>query len=128
MMANAGRPSKYDSIDLGQVEKLAGLGLIDTEIAMVLGIATSTLNEYKKNPEFSESIKRGKLIADKEVIESLYKRAVRGDTTAIIFWLKNRQPDKWRDRQEHAISSRDFEITFRKPGKPKVKGNEKDSD
>lgn len=119
------RPSKFEKIDLEQVEKLAGFGLIDTEIASVIGISTATLNNYKKKPEFLESLKKGKAKADAKVIESLYLRATgyehedtyfsnfQGvvtatpyikhyppDATSMIFWLKNRQPDRWREKQE----------------------------
>jgi hypothetical protein len=120
-----GRPSKYDKIDLVQVERLAGLGLIDTEIALVLGICEKTLNNYKEKTEFLQAIKRGKAIADKEVVRSLYERAIGynhpevkvfqhngeivthnvtkhypPDATSMIFWLKNRDPERWRDKSE----------------------------
>ncbi len=129
-----GRPTKYNSDCCLQVEKLCKLGAIDKEIADFLEIAESTLNEWKKDyPEFSESIKRGKLIADSNVADRLYQRAIgfehdseeikvvalgngagseiervpikkiyAPDPTAAIFWLKNRRPDKWRDKQEIA--------------------------
>ena len=70
-----GRPSKFETVDIQQVYKLASYGLIDKEIANVLGISLSTLKNYKKNKEFLASLKRGKDEADSKVIESLYKRA-----------------------------------------------------
>ena len=125
----AGRPSKYDEVDLMKVEKLAGFGLVNDELADMLSINSDTFYEWKKtHTEFSEAIKRGKLKADLRVTQSLYKRAngffydektkekgvetkivtkmVVPDTTAAIFWLKNRQPEKWRDKQEvdHTVS------------------------
>jgi len=52
-------------LTLTRLREIAGLGLSDAEIATVLDIAESTLSEYKKkHPEFSESIKKGKLVAD----------------------------------------------------------------
>ena len=95
-----GRPSPIETMDLKQVESLAGLGLTDVEIATVLGISKATLNNYKDKPEFLDSLKRGKVVADSSVTKSLYKRAIEGDTTACIFWLKNRRPRDWRDKQE----------------------------
>jgi hypothetical protein len=120
------RPSKYDPKFNKQVFKLALLGAKDTEIADFLEIQESTLNEWKlKYPEFSASIKRGKAEADAQVANKLFKRATGykapdthfsafegvvtatpytkhypPDPTAAIFWLKNRQPKLWRDKQE----------------------------
>jgi len=125
IMAKRGQPSKLESISLDQVEKLAGFGLTDQEIADILGICKATLNNYKNNPKFLDSLKKGKDKADNYVIGSLFHRALgythpevqlhsyKGkiiktevlkhyppDTVAAIFWLKNRQPDKWRDKRE----------------------------
>lgn len=121
-----GRPLKYSDVNLKQVNKLAGFGLIDTEIADYLGIVESTFYKWKNDyPEFSEALKTGKLKADAKVIKSLHKRALGykhpedkifiqegstivvptikhypPDTTAIIYWLSNRQPDKWKRNPE----------------------------
>ena len=74
-------------------------GLKDEQIADNLGISTSTLYEWKKRyPAFSEALKKGKEVADYEVENALYRKALAGDITAIIFWLKNRRPGKWRDK------------------------------
>ncbi len=94
------RKSKKRKIDLEQIEAMASLGLTDEEIAVVLGISPRTLYYWKKNPEFLQALKRGKLKADFHVIKKLYENAKNGDNTAIIFWLKNRRPDRWRDRKE----------------------------
>lgn len=122
--------SKWDEIKdkLILVEGWARDGLTDELIAEKLGIATSTLYEYKKKySEFSEALKRGKDVIDRQVENALLKRAlgyayvettreldndgrlvvtkevtkeVNPDTTAQIFWLKNRKPKSWRDKQE----------------------------
>ena len=118
---------------LEQVGAWAAAGLIDKQIAANMGIAVSTLCEWKnKYPEFLEALKAGKDVADKEVENALYKRAkgyrykeitrrldkdtgqmvvvqevekeALPDTTAQIYWLKNRQPDLWRDKRETAIT------------------------
>lgn len=104
------------------IEGWARDGLTDEQIAKNLNIAYSTFKEYKnKYPAFSATLKRGKEIVDYEVENALLKRAlgyeydeityengeevkrvtkqVAPDTTAQIFWLKNRKPDKWRDKQ-----------------------------
>lgn len=116
-----GRPTKYKEEYAELAYKFSLLGAIDAQLAQLLEISESTLNKWKHDhPEFSESIKRGKEIADVEVVEALRKRAIgysyeevkteesdQGnkrtvttkavipDTTAQIFWLRNRQPDKW---------------------------------
>ena len=105
-MARLKKPykSKIDQVNLEQVEVIASLGLTDEEIAIILGISPRTLNYWKKNPEFLQALKRGKLKADFQVTKKLYENAKNGDNTAIIFWLKNRRPDLWRDRAQVELS------------------------
>lgn len=120
-----GRPSAYRPEFVDQAAKLCKLGATDRELADFFEVAESTLNLWKiEYPEFSESLKRGKEQADARVEQSLYRRALGyshdavkifknkdeeavlvpyvehypPDTTACIFWLKNRQPDQWRDK------------------------------
>lgn len=105
-MATLKKPFKFkiDEVNLEQVEVIASLGLTDEEIAVILGISPRTLNYWKKNPEFLQALKRGKLKADFQVTKKLYENAKNGDNTAIIFWLKNRRPDLWRDRSQVELS------------------------
>lgn len=123
-----GRPTKYDPAFDEQAFKLCLLGATDAQIADFFGVTEQTVNNWKKaHPSFFESLKRGKMEADGEVANSLYRRALGyeheavkivadaktgaehvvpfierypPDTTAAIFWLKNRQPKAWRDRHE----------------------------
>ena len=92
-----------------------------------MGVNIATLYDWKKKyPEISESLKKGKEVIDTIVENALLKRAlgyrydevtiengietkrvtkeVQPDTTAQIFWLKNRRPDKWRDKQNVEVS------------------------
>jgi hypothetical protein len=127
----AGRPTKYKEQFAEQAKKLCKLGCTDKELADFFEVSEQTLNAWKKEfPEFLESLKEGKTLADANVAQRLYERAMgyehpetkfftvsKGDfiqeietretikfyppdTTAAIFWLKNRQPDKWREKQE----------------------------
>ena len=100
-------------------------GLTDEQLAGKMGINPATLYDWKnKYPKISESLKKGKEVVDIEVENALLKRAlgydyeevktetengvvtkvttitkqVVPDVTAQIFWLKNRRPDKWRDK------------------------------
>ena len=81
-------------------------GLTEEQIAHNMGISASTLREWKgRFPAFSAAIKKGKEVVDYAVENALLKRALGGDTGAICFWLKNRRPDKWKDKPEHTGES-----------------------
>ena len=126
----AGRPTAYKPEYAEQAYRLCLLGHTDAELATFFEVAESTINLWKlEHKEFSESIKKGKDIADSEIAASLYHRA-KGyshedvdvkmyegqiimtplvkhyppDTAAAIIWLKNRQKAKWRDKQDHEHS------------------------
>lgn len=113
-----------------QAEKLCKLGATDAELADFFDVTETTINNWKiAHPRFFESIKKGKLFADAEVADKLFKRAtgyshkdvdikvIEGaivetpltkhyppDTAAAIFWLKNRQRAKWRDKIETGVT------------------------
>lgn len=115
-----------------KIEGWARDGLTDEQVAGNIGIRAATLYEWKKKfPEISESLKRGKEVVDRQVENALLKRAlgyeyeevkekfecgvmtertvtkkeVAPDTTAQIFWLKNRKPEKWRDKPSYDDTS-----------------------
>jgi hypothetical protein len=128
-----GRPSPYKSEYAGQAQKLCELGATDAEIADFFNVDARTVYRWKHDHEdFCQALKAGKAAADERVERSLYHRAVgyehpdvhisnyQGDvtatpivkhyppdTTAMIFWLKNRRRAEWRDKQEHEHSGRD---------------------
>lgn len=106
-----------------KLEGWARDGLTDEQIAKNIGINRDTLYRWKKAyPDFSDALKRGKEVIDRQVENALLKRAlgytydevtikddvevkrvrkqVAPDTTAQIFWLKNRKPEDWRDKRE----------------------------
>ena len=86
-------------------------GLTDEQIAHNMGIAASTLYQWKKKyPEIMEALKKGKEVVDYEVENALLNKALGGDTAAMIFWLKNRRPDRWRDKPESATGSEGVQI------------------
>ncbi len=123
-----GRPSSYKPEFAEQARKICELGATDLDIANFFEVAVSTIYAWKiTHPEFSESLKRGKEVADDLVEQRLFARATgyshdavkifmpRGspapvyapyiehcppDTTAAIFWLCNRRKENWRQRQE----------------------------
>ena len=98
---------------------MAKRGWTDEQMAELLGVTEQTLNNWKsKHRKFFESLKNAKEYADDLVVKSLYEQALDGNTTAMIFWLKNRQPGKWRDKQdlEHKGSlNYDITISFVEP-------------
>lgn len=105
------------------IEGWARDGLTDEQIAHNMGIKRQTLYEWMKRfPDISDALKKGKEVVDRQVENALLKNALgfyyeeetvtnKGDvvtvrkyekpnTTAQIFWLKNRKPKQWRDKQE----------------------------
>ena len=121
-----GRPTLYKVEYDDQAYKYCLLGATDATLATFFSVNEDTVHEWKKvHASFSESIKAGKEVADAKVADSLYNRAMgythddvdlkmfQGeiistpikkhyppDTTAAIFWLKNRQKANWRDKSE----------------------------
>lgn len=119
-----GRPTKYKEEYKEQTYKLCLLGATDEELGGFFEVDESTINNWKRDyPQFLESIKRGKIQADAEVAEKLFKRATGyehdsihfssydgevtetpfikhypPDTAAAFIWLKNRR--NWRDKTD----------------------------
>ena len=84
-----------------EVQRLAGRGLTEAQITASLGWASSTFYKRKKDVvEFSDAIKRGKAMAIAEVANALFEKAMAGNVTAMIFYLKNRDKENWCDRPE----------------------------
>lgn len=81
-------------------------GLTNEQIASNMDIVVSTLWEWrKKSPKISNALKIGKDEADIQVENALYKAALEGNTTAMIFWLKNRRSKEWRDKIQQEITT-----------------------
>lgn len=81
-------------------------GLTFEQIAKNIGINVTTLREWrKKDPTISTTLKRGREVVDYEVENALLKSALEGNTTAQIFWLKNRKPKEWREKIQYENSS-----------------------
>lgn len=121
-----GRPTDYRDEYVEQARKLAQLGATEVEVADFFDVNVRTIQRWKNTHEdFCLALKVGKEAADERVVKSLYHRAVgyeqeevkifmpagasepvyapytakiTPDTTAAIFWLKNRRPAEWRDK------------------------------
>ena len=98
-MASRSKYEKWIEQDgLIQIQDWARQGLAEYQIAHNMGISYSTWKEWKKKyPAISATLKQTKDVVDAAVENALFKKAMSGDVTACIFWLKNRRPDRWRD-------------------------------
>ena len=97
--------SKFEEIKekFPLIEGWAKEGLTDEQISRNLGISKVTFYKYKAScSELNELLKKSKEVVDYEVENALYKSAIGGNVSAMIFWLKNRRPDKWRDKRENS--------------------------
>lgn len=135
----AGRPTVYKDDYAKQAEKLALLGATDQEMADFFEVDVRTIYRWKHDHDaFCQALKAGKDVADERVERSLYQKAIgyeqdevkifmpggasepvyapfrakiAPDTTAAIFWLKNRRSKDWRDKTEQELSG---ELTVNK--------------
>ncbi len=127
----AGRPSKYNEDYVRIAFEVMSLGATITKLAKIIGVNPDSIYEWqKKYPEFSESVKRGRDIFDSEVVEqALFKRAtgyyykiktftlcgqdkliitrivqkyMPASVEAIRFWLSNRNPERWGNKNTEA--------------------------
>ena len=117
-----------------KIEGWAKDGLTDEQIAHNIGINVKTLYDWKnKYSNIRNTLKKGKEVVDREVENALLKRAmgyrydeitkeggvvtkvvtkeVQPDTTAQIFWLKNRKPREWRDKREVENTNYNHDMT-----------------
>lgn len=93
-------------IDLDRVAELAGRGLTQAEICLVLGISEATLYNRKRESEvFTDAIKRGRAVAAEAVANKLYDMAVAGDLGAIVWWEKTRCGRT--DKVAHEVTGKD---------------------
>lgn len=123
------RPTGFKPEYAEQATKLCELGATDADLASFFKVSDRTIYRWQNQyPEFCQALKVGKAQADDRVERSLYHKAVgytfdsekvfqfQGaivraetkehvppDTTAAIFWLKNRRPEQWRDKTEHVF-------------------------
>lgn len=128
-----GAPSSFKPEYTAQAEKLCKLGATDAELADFFEVSITTVKNWQRaHPDFLAALKSGKEEADNRVERSLYHRAVgyehdavkifqvggkplivpyrervAPDTTAAIFWLKNRQSNLWRDVSRQEVTGKD---------------------
>tara|TARA_R100000406_G_scaffold94402_1_gene86121 strand:- start:67 stop:489 length:423 start_codon:yes stop_codon:yes gene_type:complete len=104
-MATAGRKKiKLNTPEiLEKITELGSQGLTSGQIARSLGVSWDTLDRRRKEyAEIEEAIKKGEALGINKVTNALMQSATNDkNVTAQIFYLKNRDPQRWADRQEH---------------------------
>ncbi|VWD60897.1 hypothetical protein BLA18628_07199 [Burkholderia aenigmatica] len=101
-------PSKFKPEFVELARNYCLLGATDVELARFFGTTDRTIRTWKQqHPEFAEALEQAKEVADAQVVGALYTNALGGNVTAQIFWLKNRQPAKWRDKVDHEHAGKD---------------------
>jgi IS30 family transposase len=102
--AKPGRKKKLSQLteeDYQQIMEWSGDGLSETQIATLLNCSISTITrEKKRNEQFEHAIKKGRYQAVQKVANKVYENAMEGKETSAIFFLKNRDPLNWSDRQQ----------------------------
>jgi IS30 family transposase len=102
--AKPGRKKKLSQLteeDYQQIMQWSGDGLSETQIATLLNCSISTITrEKKRNEQFEHAIKKGRYQAVQKVANKVYENAMEGKETSAIFFLKNRDPLNWSDRQQ----------------------------
>jgi hypothetical protein len=99
---------------IAKCEKLASQGLTLEQVAHSIGICYDTLNKRKKDlVELNEAIKRGQAKGLAQITNKLYNKAMEGDNTAMIFYLKNRDQKNWGERPiEQDLTAEKLTINF----------------
>lgn len=146
-----GRPSKYKVEYVDQAYKYCLLWATDAQLGEFFEVSEVTINNWKEEyEEFSLALKRGKAMADAQVAASLYKLATgyerdevkifqhQGEpvlvphkayyapnTTAVMTWLKNRQPGRWRDKQDIDLTSKGKSVATKKADYSRLTFDEK---
>lgn len=96
------KPRVLDDSELEQVEKLAGM-LTSDQLADFLGVSKTVFYDIlKRQPEVSEHYKKGRAKVIGSIARSLVQKALDGDTTSSIFYLKTQAG--WRERKEESSS------------------------
>lgn len=132
--------TKYKECYNDRAYKLAKIGATNALIAKKLKVNISTLfNWTKTHPGLKDSIICGRTEFESEVERALMKRAVGftfnetktiynkdddvitkhvtskyypPETSAAVFWLKNKFPDRWKERVESTVGLNDVTRSF----------------
>ena len=135
---------------LTKIKAWARNGMTNEQIAQQMGCSRQTLQKWiKETPEMDAALREGKELVDIKVENSLLKRAMgfeyteevatpsgevlkvqryeKPDVTAIIFWLKNRKPNVWRNKEQVDIEKIVAQTELTKAKTELLKGETKDT-
>lgn len=88
------------------LEEWSTQGLYIKDIAAKMGISVTTVYDWmNKNPKIAAAIKKGRDKSIDMVENALFKSAINGNVTAMIFYLKNRAPERYKDRVDNNINT-----------------------
>jgi DNA-binding XRE family transcriptional regulator len=77
--------------DIGQIERMAGLGLTVEKIALVLGVSRRTVFRWMGDERIKTSFEKGRVLAELNVGKAIYEMAtVDRNLSAAIWWEKTR--------------------------------------
>ena len=97
-----GRKSKYDTHVkpyLALVKSMRIDGYREEDIMKKLDVGHTAFNQYKnEHEELTEALKYSKETLISKLEQTLFQKALEGNTTALIFSLKNLSPNKWADK------------------------------
>jgi hypothetical protein len=136
--SKGGRPTAYQERYAEEGRKLCLMGATDAQMADFWGVHENTIGNWKRaQPEFAEAVRNGKMMADANVADALYHRAIGyshpavkilqreghpieveytehypPDTQAAFIWLKNRQPGQWKDVKSREVSNTNLNVTM----------------
>lgn len=90
---------------LKKIEEWAGQGLTLADIAANIGISRTALYDWRKeSPVITSALKKGDDKAIDKAENALYELALSGNLGALCFYLKNKRPDRWKDKRENEIT------------------------
>ena len=82
--------------DRALVEQLAAFGIpVESMTLFVKDKAGKSISEKTLRKHFAKELDQGELKANVKVAQTLFKKAISGDTTSMIFWLKTRA--RWKE-------------------------------
>lgn len=96
---------KINRKTINLIERKAGLGLTQEQIAHLLDITPETLSRKKQDhPEIGQALARGRAKTVGALSSSLLESGHQGSVQAQIFALKNLSPESWSERQQPLVN------------------------